>query len=182
MAEVYTIQGAGAAPAACPVGWAVTPNGNCGAPGGGRAPAALALQTALRTLGVAVRDPVLQSLGVDGYIGPVTVAAVNRAFTSHIGSGQAAARYRSGQLTQVQVANEAAMLAQVAAAESQRRGVTVPPTPTPATSTPRMTAEIGPAVLEPSPGYGAVQWAMVGLGTLAFLTGVFMIIGGEKRA
>jgi peptidoglycan hydrolase-like protein with peptidoglycan-binding domain len=177
MAEVYTISGADEPRyAPCPAGWQVTPNGNCGAPGGGRAPAAIALQNALRALGAVVGDPVLKAVAADGYIGPTTTAAVNRAFTSHVGSGQATARYRTGGLTQVQVANEAAALAMVITAEIQRRGAPAPAPPTslaPAAPQQKFVAEIGPAVLEPS-GPPVALWALVGLLGLGIAGGAYV--------
>ena len=173
MAEVYTLTGAPAV-APCPVGWQVTPNGNCGAPGGGRAPAAIALQNALRALGAVTGDRAL-NVGVDGYIGPETTRATNRAFTLHLGPGQATARYRTGGLTQVQVANEAAALAMVLSSEVARRGGTpaVAPVVPPPVPGGKFVAEVGPAVLEPAAPNRAL-WALLGLSAVAALAGVYV--------
>lgn len=146
MAEVYSIAGAypglgyhfGAAP--CGPGFEVTPNGNCGAPMGScppgmsvkgacRSPLAIDLQNALVALGRAVGDGELIALTVDGFIGPKTVAAVNRAFTKHVGSGQAPAALRTGGLSLLAVSTNAAQLAQLAKTETGRRGAVTPPPP-----------------------------------------------------
>ena len=53
------------------------------------------LQTALNALSTATRDRSI-ALTADGVAGPATVRAVNRAFTVHIGPGQAPATFRTG--------------------------------------------------------------------------------------
>ena len=151
MAEVYSIAGAHpgfgyylGADGPCGPGFAVTPNGNCGAPmgtcppgmsikGACRSPLAIDLQNALVALGRAVRDGELVALAVDGFIGPKTVAAVNRAFTKHIGPGQAPAALRTGGLSLLAVTTNAAQLAQLAKGETGRRGAVTPPPPPVAT-------------------------------------------------
>lgn len=141
MAEVFTISGPsfgdfGAA--ACPVGWDTTPNGNCGAPVAGcpvnmqfggacRSPAAVALQNALMALGQVVGDPTLKALQVDGFVGPLTTAAVNRAFTMHIGAGQAPANLRTGALSMADVSAMLPSMTPIVATEVARRGASVPP-------------------------------------------------------
>lgn len=154
-AEVFTISGALDA-AACPAGWKATPKGNCAGPGGRSAPAAAALQNALRTLGIAAGDKALAATGVDGIVGPGTAAAVNRAFTVHIGPGQAAANLRSGRLTKYDVAQNAATLTKIVAAEVARRGGAVGPTPTPraaaARPAARPAARYAPAAPPSKPG------------------------------
>lgn len=138
MAEVYSISGAeGFGAAACPVGWEGTPHGNCGAPVAGcptnmqyggacRSPAAVQLQNALVALGQVAGDPVLKALQIDGFIGPLTTDAVNRAFTMHIGAGQAPAGFRTGTLTMADVAAAVMPYMQTVAAEVARRGAVVP--------------------------------------------------------
>ncbi len=96
-------------------------------PGGGlgatvrRDPGVQALQVALRQLGTTVRDPLLARMGVDGILGPATVRLVNRAFTTHIGPGQAPAGYRTGALGAIAIREHASQLAQLVQAESARR-------------------------------------------------------------
>ncbi len=131
---VQTTQQAQTVPAGpCPPGWGAK-GSSCGlAPKGTRAPAAAALQDALRALGNAVRDGALMKIKSDGLIGPGTTAAVNHAFTTHIGPGQAAPGFRTGALTTYQVAQNAIALAQIANAEAKRRlglpGTAKPGTP-----------------------------------------------------
>jgi len=86
------------------------------------------LQAALVALGKAVGSSKL-AVAVDGAIGAKTVAAVNWAFTNHIGSGQAAAQYRTGSLSQAFVLANAATLAGLVEAETKRRA-TVKASPT----------------------------------------------------
>lgn len=192
MAEVFLISGAGYSNGAgsfgaginpCPSGWEVTPNGNCGAPFSGcsptsrvgkacRSPKALQLQTALAALGRTVADQALAGLPADGFVGPATVAAVNRAFTTHIGSGQAAARYRTGKLTQAQVANEADTITGIIGAEVLRRGAKLPaPVATageqPGPARPSTTANVPvPTAVAPA-GNRRAGWALLGLSAVA---------------
>ena len=86
------------------------------------------LQTALKALGSGVKDTILRNITVDGVIGPKTTSATNRALTVHVGAGQAAARYRTGSLSQEQVRSEASMLASIIGNEAARRGYGVPTT------------------------------------------------------
>ena len=128
-------------PSPCPTGWEVTANGNCGAPaadcppnmrykGACRSPAAAELQNAVRALGHVVNDPALKKVGIDGIVNGGTVAAVNRAFTMHIGAGQAPADLRTGKLTLRDLASRAPVMTAAIAAEVVRRGGTVPTSPT----------------------------------------------------
>jgi lysozyme family protein len=89
--------------------------------GAAKSPAVAALQSALRALAAATRDGSL-NLVSDGVLGPKTVAAVNRAFTVHIGPGQAPATFRTGRLTQQAVANQASVLTTYVNQEATRRG------------------------------------------------------------
>jgi lysozyme family protein len=86
-----------------------------------RSPAVASLQSALRALAVATRDGSL-NLTADGAIGPRTVAAVNRAFTVHIGPGQAPATFRTGRLTAQAITNQAGALTTYVNQEAARRG------------------------------------------------------------
>ena len=86
-----------------------------------RDPGVQQLQAALKQLGERVRDGALMKLAVDGLIGPGTVSATNRAFTTHIGAGQAPAQYRSGRLPIGQVQAWAPTLAQLVTRETARR-------------------------------------------------------------
>ena len=190
MAEVFTISGPGGfgqAAASCPVGWQQTPNGNCGAPVSGcppemrfgtgacRSPAAISLQNALKALGKTVGDPALANLTVDGFIGPGTTGAANRAFTTHLGAGQATARFRTGVLTQSQVANEAALMASVVSAEVARRSGTVPAPPV--FRRDPVTAYVPPTsrtVPETSARSSAGLWGVVALSGVAAATGFYL--------
>jgi lysozyme family protein len=189
MPEVFSISGWGdTITQACPVGWATTPNGNC------TGPDAAPLQRALAALGNTVGDTSLSSISIDGVIGPGTTAAVNRAFTVHIGPGQAAARFRTGALTQAQVANEAALETSVILAEVTRRGgaVVVAKTPisTPSSSyaPPKPPAVATTVYVPPSPGYttstpsysppasgssSIAMWSLAGLGLVAVAAGIY---------
>lgn len=89
--------------------------------GATRSPEVRALQNALRALGARVGDRRLL-IAADGLVGPKTTGAVNRAFTKHIGPGQAPASYRSGKLTIVDVRRNAAALAGLVTDEVNRRG------------------------------------------------------------
>ena len=190
MAEVFTISGPGGfgqAAASCPVGWQQTPNGNCGAPVAGcppelrlgnacRSPAAIQLQNALKALGKTVGDPALVGLAVDGFIGPGTTAAANRAFTTHLGAGQATARFRTGVLTQSQVANEAALMASVISAEVARRSGTVPAPPVFRPSPVVATAPATQPYTAPATGGQASPaglWGVVALSSVAAATGFY---------
>lgn len=187
--EVYSISGAATNP--CPEGWAATPNGNCGAPlancpadkrvgNACRSIYALALQNALRSLGLATRDAALSSLTVDGFIGPQTVAATNRAFTQHIGSGQAPADVRTGQLSLHDVAAKAQQLAVLVATELTRRGAPLQQIAPAAPSVPAtQTAARAPAQVS-SAGGAFKWWALVGLSALFVGLGLWGVWGGRK--
>lgn len=84
------------------------------------------LQAALATLGKVTGSAQLKAVKVDGAIGPKTVAAVNWAFTNHIGSGQAPAQYRTGKLTQTQVLSDIENLTGLINTEVKRRGSATP--------------------------------------------------------
>jgi peptidoglycan hydrolase-like protein with peptidoglycan-binding domain len=81
----------------------------------------MALQRALRALGLLVRDSAIV-VAVDGVVGPRAVAAVNRAFTAHIAAGAAPAQWRTGRLSPVEVRAQAARLADLLRREFLRRG------------------------------------------------------------
>jgi len=99
--------------------------------------AVVKLQSALRALGQAVGDGMLAKIGVDGKLGPATVAATNRALTTHVGPGQATESVRTGKLTVNGVNFKIAYITSVIAAEVGRRGGSVAPPPKPRTSTVR---------------------------------------------
>lgn len=187
MAEVYTISGSGfgyLGAASCPTGWQDTPHGNCGAPVAGcpsnmkygagacRSQAAISLQNALKALGKAVGgDPALLNLAVDGFVGPNTTAAVNRAFTTHIGAGQAPAQFRTGAMSMADVASAASTLAGLVSTEVARRGGSVPSAPNlkPPSSVSQATSSELP-VLAVDSGTGGSSWYLVG--AMALLTGL----------
>jgi peptidoglycan hydrolase-like protein with peptidoglycan-binding domain len=145
MAEVITISGFGRGlGAACPPGWTATGSGNC------RGSAAKSLQDALRALGAK-----------NGVVGPATVAAVNRAFTAHVGSGQAPPAYRTGALSLYDVAQLAGTLAQLVSAEVTRRGGSLVAPP----------AALPPPGAAPG-GSSTLWWVLGGLGVAIVLGGV----------
>lgn len=168
MAEVFTIAGAPSFGAvACPPGWTATPNGNCGgSPPTYRHPAATALQNALKVIARATGDTSLDVRN-DGIIGPKTTGAVNKAFTSHIGPGQAPDNFRTGSLSIGNVAQHAAALAQALNAESARRGAVGPPGPDVDVVAPTP-ADV---VAQTSPG---VMWALVGVNLVAAGVGAYL--------
>lgn len=180
--EVFSISGSGFGQVPCPVGWQVTPNGNCGAPvqgcppemrvnGACRSPSALRLQGALRALGAAVKDSALAAVRPDGFIGPETTAAVNQALTVHIGPGQAAARLRTGKLDQAHVAVDADVLGNVISSEVMRR--TGKPPAAVAVVAPR--PGVAPPAVEPVPlGLPKSLWWSVALGAVMAGTGVVL--------
>ena len=84
------------------------------------------LQTALVTLGKVTGSATLKAIKIDGAMGAKTVAAVNWAFTNHVGSGQAPAQYRSGALTQVDVLTNIGTLSSLLETEIKRRGSAAP--------------------------------------------------------
>lgn len=86
--------------------------------------AAKRLQAALATLGKIAKSAKLMAVKVDGAIGTATLAAVNWAFTKHIGPGQALAQYRTGKMPLAYVRANANPLAEVVEAEIARRGGT----------------------------------------------------------
>jgi hypothetical protein len=80
------------------------------------------LQLALVTLGKQTGSAQLKAIKVDGALGPATAAAVNWAFTKHLGPGQAAAQYRTGKMPLDYIKNNATVLAAMLEAEIKRRG------------------------------------------------------------
>jgi len=170
--EIYTISGAPPFGATtCPPGWTPTPNGNCGGPGPRYyLKAAADLQTALRSLGARVGDPRL-SVPIDGIVGPETVQAAERAFSTHIGPGQAPAALRAGGLGILGVAQNASVMADLANAETTRRGGAIAVTPPPPKG---IKVAIGPAeIITEPPGASRKVWALVGLNALAASIGIY---------
>lgn len=88
---------------------------------------AMRLQADLVTLGRIIKDGVLMAIKVDGALGAKTAAAVNRAFTKHLGAGQAPAQYRTGKMPLVYIKNNATVLTTYLENEIRRRGGTVVP-------------------------------------------------------
>lgn len=157
MPEIFAINGAFGA---VPTGWALTPNGNYGAPRAGcpkdrqvgaegcRHPAAIALQTALRQVG--------QSVSVDGFVGPLTATAVNTVLGTN--------------LSPEQVAAQAPDLTQTVKQKIDARGGATPAPPPPAPSIPPVPGTDPRAAQGPS---SAAGWALVGLSALAAGTGIW---------
>ena len=162
------------------------------------------LQNALVALGKGIGDTSLSKLTIDGLIGPKTTAATNRAFTVHLGSGQAPASYRTGAMSQAQVETSANTLAAYIETELVRRGFSAPPvkivapakkattstTKTAAavpTATYLPTAALKPAVYlppdasdGPSQGTQIVKWSAIGLGAVIVASLAYYLI--KKRA
>lgn len=213
MAEVFAINGAspynsyrgrfGQQLAPCPAGWAVTPNGNCGAPVANCPPAmqlgpkvcrsmkAMTLQNALQALGNFERDQTLAALKVDGLVGPKTTAAANHALVTY--ALKANVRFRTGNLSQAQVANEAALIGSIIGAEIERRGGSVPPVPVPRA----VPAKVPGRAPVPIPGGGEEVsvmptprptfglWGLVGINAVLAVTGLYIAhieYGGGRRA
>lgn len=104
------------------------------------------LQAALQALGRTVKDSTLFAIKVDGALGAKTVAGVNRAFTKHLGVGQAPANYRTGKLTLAQVKAAPDALAALLEAEVKRRGGSlIPITATKKTATAKKAVAKKPA-------------------------------------
>ena len=80
------------------------------------------LQLALVTLGKQTGSAQLKAIKIDGALGPASAAAVNWAFTKHIGAGQAPAQYRTGKLPLDYIKGNASTLASMIEAEIKRRG------------------------------------------------------------
>lgn len=92
----------------------------------GAASSAIAdLQAALVSLGKGIGDNTLSKIVVDGLMGPKTAAATNRALTVHLGTGQAPANLRTGNLSQTTIKSQAAQITQLIDAEVRRRGFSV---------------------------------------------------------
>jgi len=84
------------------------------------------LQTALVALGKGIKDGTLMKITVDGVIGAKTVAATNRALTVHLGTGQAPANLRTGNLSQQVVLSQIGTITDLIEAEIRRRGFATP--------------------------------------------------------
>lgn len=171
--------------ASCPPGWTQTPHGNCGGPTppAYMNPLATNLQNALKALGRAVGgDPALLSVSSDGVIGPVTVAAVNRAFTTHIGPGQAGGVPRTGTLTMFDVASQISPITTAIQNETSRRGGSLsPPRPSGgggggSTYVPPTPGGGGATQADMSPGIPTTTWAIVGLVVVAAGAGAYMLL------
>jgi len=190
MPEVFAIAGSsfGAAPA-CPAGWAVTPNGNCGAPIVGcpsnmtfgtkacRSQAAINLQNAIKALAGAVGDGSVADLSIDGFIGPKTVMATNLVLSKY--ATQANARFRTGALSMAQIANEAPLIASILTAAASARGTKVPAAPVMRPPAPaEAVAKMGPAVMAPggvtASGMPRALWGLVGLNAVLAGAGLWM--------
>jgi hypothetical protein len=149
---------------------------------GATSSAVAALQTALVALGQSTNDATLKAIVIDGLIGPKTTAATNRAFTMHIGAGQAPAQYRTGTLSQTLVAANAAALAPLVQAEAQRRGnvstATVIATATPgaqpaAKPAPSMSPIYVAPAADDSSRATIIKWSAIGLGLVVAAAGIY---------
>lgn len=191
MTEVFSISGASfGATTKCPVGFTAS-GSNC------KGSAAVPLQSALKALGTAVGgDTSLTKLTVDGVVGPGTAAAVNHAFTVHIGAGQAPENFRTGDLSIEDVAADAAQLTSLINAEITRRGGALAPTsalvPTSAPAraplvpttylSPVLPTAMIPGVAPSTAPAGDIAglppktWALIGLVGIAVVSGVYMIV------
>jgi hypothetical protein len=125
------------------------------------------LQSALRLLARAARDGRL-SVGTDGRVGGRTVAAVNIAFTRHIGGGQAPAALRTGRLTAADVAKNAQTLGVLVLTEVKRRraaAVTARRVPPPA-GVRRPRRPMQPGTIVPGPRMGPMPGPGPDAGTM----------------
>jgi peptidoglycan hydrolase-like protein with peptidoglycan-binding domain len=151
------------------------------------------LQNALKSLGNTVRDSTLMALIIDGLIGPKTTAATNRAFTVHIGPGQADPEWRTGALSQSDVSGNATQLAQLVIAEVNRRGGNVPAPPVAAAKPKATSSYVAPyvpaaaaasqAYAPPSAAAGmdpTVKWVLIGLGVVAVGAAGYLLLAGRK--
>jgi hypothetical protein len=178
--------GFGAFGASCPPGWTQTPHGNCGGPTPPNyvSPLATNLQNALRALGKAVGgDAQLLAVSTDGVIGPSTTAAVNRAFTTHIGAGQAGGVPRTGALTMFDVAAQVSPITTAIQNETVRRGgaLSVPkPSGGGGGGTTYTPPAGGPAAADASagPSIPTTTWAIVGGVLLAAGAGAYFLLRG----
>jgi lysozyme family protein len=146
---------------------------------GGSASAAKRLQAALVSLGKVVGSAKLKVV-VDGAVGPKTVAAVNWAFTNHIGAGQAPADLRTGALTLAFVkANEGA-LADLIETEIARRGGTTASPATAAKGAAIQSIQTAPAASGTSSKADVkrLQTALVNLGKVAGSTKLKVAVDG----
>jgi hypothetical protein len=155
-------------------------------------------------LGKGVGDTVLIKIVIDGLIGPKTTEATNRAFTRHIGSGQAPASLRTGKLTQSEVVTRAETLAAYIDTELVRRGFSAPPVkivtpkkttttkkttstaliPTTYTSTASLPAATMPSAFVPAAESDTrtqiVKWAAIGLGGVV-VAGVIYYLWRQRQ-
>lgn len=206
MAEIFAINGAGyngfgQQIGPCPVGWVVTPNGNCGAPPAGCPPEmqlgpnvcrslpAMKLQNALRSIGRWEQDQQLAAVVVDGIIGSKTARAANHALVTY--ALKANMRFRTGNLTQAQVANEVDLIASILSAELTRRGGTLLPMPA-VRRVPKVSPTPGPvlvpgeevSVFPQRPRRPAALWGLVGVNAVLAVAGVYLAYieyGGARR-
>lgn len=159
------------------------------------------LQNALVILGKGIGDNILKAIVVDGLMGPKTMAAVNRALSVHVGSGQAAASLRTGTLTQAQILTQISGITNTLSNEASRRGFTLttakvvssaPKTSTtartetvtiPSTSTPTVyTPPSGPTQV-PGSSSGLdtiVKWSAIGLGIVVAAGAAYYMV--KRRA
>jgi aryl-alcohol dehydrogenase-like predicted oxidoreductase len=153
---------------------------------GAASPVAQALQNALATLGRTVRDGVLMAVVADGTIGPATASAVNRAFTTHIGAGQAPAQFRTGRLSIFEVAQYAADLTKLISAEVARRGGTPAAAAAtfPSTADPNSSAAMvpGPATMPLPERSSSALWALGGLALLAVGAGIYFMASSDSAS
>lgn len=195
MAEVFAISGAPAS--RVPAGWALTPNRNYGkAPpcppklrvgSACRNPIAQVLQLALQKLGTVTGDVQLRAVQADGFIGPVTTAAVNAAVPKY--APDAAKHLRTGNMSMSAVATWAKALSWVLTQAAVKRGAKpdepapapspqLPPSPFPAPGPQPAPAPTPPPVVvqEPSKVGWAVMFGLnaivVGVGTYLAMTSV----------
>jgi hypothetical protein len=172
--------------ASCPPGWVQTPHGNCGGPTppAYMNPLATNLQNALRALGRAVGgDAQLLAVSADGVIGPSTTAAVNRAFTTHIGPGQAGGVPRTGTITMFDVAAQIGPITTAIQNETVRRGGALSPPKTGgggggAPYVPPPSGGGGPIQADMTPGIPMTTWAIVGVVAIAAAAGGYMLLKG----
>ncbi|MBV8722048.1 MAG: hypothetical protein JO277_07850 [Candidatus Eremiobacteraeota bacterium] len=182
MAEVYTISGA--ANSANP--FMPTPIARQTGAASGSVPAPVLLQNALKALGTLAGDPKLTAVAVDGVIGAKTVAAVNYALATYVGS---TAAFPRADLTLVKVRQNAGALAQLITNQVQSRGGAIPtPQVQKAHRAPALRIPVQPIVAPEAQSLRSVSWVWWGVAGVSVLLALSVIAsvvrgsGGKKRA
>jgi hypothetical protein len=152
----------------------------------GSASPVVRLQNALRALGVTMGNSMLQSVAIDGVVGPATVRAVNFALANAVG---ASPMFPHANLTAIQVQQSAYVLADRITARVKASGGTVPdPSGIVATMkkhAARISRALAPVVSEPSPSEPSdhrwVFWVVGGASVLVLLSVATVALKKKRR-